>query len=263
LSSDGGPRRRDTEPTADWLTLAALAVNLHVEAPMTLARMQARHRWLVPAAAALFLSLAIGAWLQVLVWDGPITNAAVNARTSGLDWFFLRVSRMGSTPVVLLVSTVAAGLAWRRCPRLAIAIVVIAFARPLAEWSLKELVARDRPIGDQLVTGDGHSFPSGHPFATAASWGVLPLVAALYTRRRLLWWCVAVSVWLLVAGVAVSRVWLGVHWTSDVVAGLVLAVLGVAVAERFVRATHEGRSPCPQMAQRARSDSRLTTSRSA
>jgi hypothetical protein len=115
-----------------------VAVNLHVEAPMTMARMQARHRWLVPAAAALFLSLALGAWLHVLVWDGPITNAAVNARTSGLDWFFLRVSRMGSTPVVLLVSTVAAGLAWRRCPRLAIAIVVIAFARPLAEWTLKE-----------------------------------------------------------------------------------------------------------------------------
>jgi membrane-associated phospholipid phosphatase len=230
---------------------------------MTLARAQARYRWLVPAAAALFLFLGVGAWLDLLVWDGPITHAAVKARTPSLDWFFLRVSRLGSTPVVLIVSTVAAGLAWRRCPRLAIAIVVIAFARPLAEWTLKELVARDRPIGDRLVTGDGPSFPSGHPLATVASWGVLPLVVALYTRRRLLWWCVAITVWLLAAGVAASRVWLGVHWTSDVVGGLVLAILGVALAERFVRAAHEGRSPCPQMTQRARSDSRLTTSRSA
>ena len=141
---------------------------------------------------------------------------------------FRRVSFLGSTPVVLTVSAVAAILASRRCPRLAIAIVVIALARPLAEWTLKELVSRDRPIGDRMVRGEGYSFPSGHPLATAASWGVLPLVVALYTKRRLVWWAVAVGVWTMAVLVALSRVWLGVHWASDVVAGLVLAVLGVA-----------------------------------
>ena len=61
---------------------------------------------------------------------------------------FRRVSFLGSTRVVLAVSVVAAGLSWRRCPGLAVAILIIALTRPLAEWGLKELVSRDRPFGD-------------------------------------------------------------------------------------------------------------------
>ena len=207
---------------------------------MTMARVSARWGWILPTAAIVFGVLALGAVAGWLVWDEPITRWVIDARTPGFDALFRRVSFLGSTRVVLTVSAVAAILASRRCPRLAIAIIVIALARPLAEWTLKELVSRDRPIGDRMVRGEGFSFPSGHPMATAASWGVLPLVVALYTKRRLVWWAVTVGVWTMAVLVAFSRVWLGVHWASDVVAGLVLAVLGVAVAERFIAATHGG-----------------------
>ena len=63
-------------------------------------------------------------------------------------------------------------------------------------------------------------------------------MVALYTARRWIWWAVSIAVWTLAVLVAASRVWLGVHWTSDVVAALALAVLGVALAERFISATH-------------------------
>jgi membrane-associated phospholipid phosphatase len=214
--------------------------DLHLDPPMTVKRVHAAHRWILPTAAVLFVALAIGAMAGWLFWDEPITNWLVDNRTEALNTFFRRVSFFGSTYVVFAVSLAAAGLSWRRCRPLAIAILVIAFARPLAEFGLKELVHRDRPVGHRLVVGTGYSFPSGHPLATAASWGMLPLVAALYTTRRVLWWSVAVAVWTLVVMVAVSRVWLGVHWTSDVVAAVALAVLGVALVERVLVATHRG-----------------------
>jgi membrane-associated phospholipid phosphatase len=219
--------------------------DLHQHPPMTLARVHARHAWILPVTAALFVLLALGARFDALPWDKPIFEAIVDARTSWLETLALRVSFFGSTRVVLAVSAIAALLAWRRCPRLALAIVVIVAARPLTEWVLKELIDRDRPIGARLVRGTGPSFPSGHPLATAASWGLLPLVAALYTKRRAIWWGIAIAVWVLAVLVAASRVVLGVHWPSDVVGSLLLAVIGVAAAERFVEATHAfgGRRP--------------------
>lgn len=201
---------------------------------MTLGRITDVQRWVLPLAALVFGLLGFGAMTGLLVWDGPITNWVVASRSTGVDDVFRELSFLGSTKVVLLVSAIAALLAARKCPRLAIAIVVIALARPATEFLLKEVVSRDRPIGDRLVGGEGYSFPSGHPLATVASWGTLPLVAALYTKRRALWWAVAITVWTMVVLVAMSRVWLGVHWTSDVVASIALAVIGVAVAEKFV-----------------------------
>jgi undecaprenyl-diphosphatase len=210
---------------------------LHVDPPATLTQVGARHRWLLPAAASLFVALAVGAVFHSLPWDEPITRWLVSLRTPWLDELVRRVSFLGSTHVIILVSALAALASWRRCPRLALAIVAIALARPLIEWGLKDLIDRPRPIGDRLVAGNGPSFPSGHPLATAASWGLLPLVVALYTRRRWIWWAVTAAVWTLVVMVAASRVWLAVHWTSDVVASLALAVLGVAAAERFIALT--------------------------
>jgi hypothetical protein len=67
---------------------------------------------------------------------------------------------------------------------------------------------------------------------------MLPLVAALYVRRREVWWFLAVGVWALTVAIAASRVILGVHWPSDVVASLLLDVMGVAGVELVVARTH-------------------------
>lgn len=205
---------------------------------MTMARVHARHAWILPVAIVLFALLALGAAFDALPWDKPLMNAVVDARAPWIETLALRVSFLGSNRLVLPLAAITALFAWRRCPRLALAIVVIVLARPLAEWGLKELIGRDRPVGARLVRGTGQSFPSGHPLATAASWGLIPLVAALYTRRRVVWWSIAIGVWALAVMVASSRVVLGVHWPSDVVGSLLLAVIGVAGAERFVEATH-------------------------
>ena len=202
--------------------------------PFTFA--QARRRWplLLPAALLVPLLLGLAASLdggRLLLWDAPLTAQAVAHRSAWVDHIALAVSRLGAWPVVYPVGALLAWLASRRSRTLAMIIVVVVASRPAFEWLLKDLVARPRPAGDRLVAGTGYSFPSGHVLAAAATWAFLPPVLAQYTRSRALWWAAVGVAGSIVGLVAWSRVWLGVHWTSDVVASLAIAFVAFSAAE--------------------------------
>jgi undecaprenyl-diphosphatase len=213
---------------------APLSTTLHRHRPVTLPVATTGGGWLLAAAAVCFGLLAVGAAVDALPWDAPISRAVIDARSPFWNTVALRVSWFGSTPVIVVTSVIIAIAAWRRCPRLAVAIVVLALARPLSEFVLKELIGRERPVGDRMVRGRGPAFPSGHPYAVAITWGLVPMVVALYSRRPALPRIVAAVAWSGAVAVAASRVWLGVHWTSDAVAGLLAGLLAVCLAERFV-----------------------------
>jgi len=194
----------------------------------------------VPVAAALLVALTALAAIdrgRFLVWDGPITRAAVAHRSPTLDHLALDVSRLGSWVVVFPVAAVLALVAATRSVRLAKLIVLVVAARPLVEWAYKLAVARPRPTGARLVAGTGFSFPSGHVLAAAATWAFLPAVVALFTRRRDVWRAAVVVAVAVIVGVAWSRVWLGVHWTSDVVASLAIAFLVLSGVEVWLDRT--------------------------
>jgi membrane-associated phospholipid phosphatase len=221
--------------------LRELTTDLHRSPPVTLRAVRQRWPWLAPVALAMFALLAMAAAVHggsALVWDRPVTDAAVSLRSPGVDRLALWVSRLGSTPVVLAAGAAGVGLAARRCRSVALVMLVTVAARPLVEWLLKELIARPRPSGARLVAGTGFSFPSGHPLAAAATWGFVPVIAALYVHRRWLWWTLTGLAWSVIALVAWSRVWLGVHWTSDVVASLALVFIGLCVAETAIDRAH-------------------------
>jgi undecaprenyl-diphosphatase len=148
--------------------------------------------------------------------------------------------------VVFPVGALLAALAARRSRHLAWVIVATVAARPAVEWLLKEIVSRPRPTGARLVDGTGFSFPSGHVLAAAATWAFLPAVVALYTRRRSLWWAAVAVSGSLVGLMAWCRVWLGVHWTSDVVASLALSFLAFSAIEAWLvsRSVFAGQERC-------------------
>jgi undecaprenyl-diphosphatase len=196
---------------------------LHLNPPATPAAFFASRRRLLVGIIVAFGFLGVAAatansWL-LLRLDKPFQHFVEANRGDELDTLFRLASRFGSTMVVLSLGALLALLTWSRCRAVSVALVVATFGRPLVEFTFKELVGRDRPDLNRLVEGNGPSFPSGHPMAAIALWGMLPVVVALFTHRRAIWWATVAFSGVMIVGIAASRVYLGVHWLSDVVGG--------------------------------------------
>ncbi|MCA1692037.1 MAG: phosphatase PAP2 family protein [Acidimicrobiales bacterium] len=201
----------------------------------------------IPVVVSVFAFLAIAAAVDggslLLTWDEPVTRALSDLHSPGLDGIVRALSTLGGLTVVTLVLLLLVLLVWHECRSLALVLLGASLARPLLEWSLKELVDRPRPSLGQLVAGNGPSFPSGHVMAAFAIWGLLPPVVALVSGRRAAWWwSVGISA-TIIGVVAFSRVYLGVHWMSDVIGALVLGALYLLGVE-WLLGWHHRRRPC-------------------
>jgi undecaprenyl-diphosphatase len=146
---------------------------------------------------------------------------------------------------------------WRNSPRAALWVVVTMATGGLLGVVLKLLVGRNRPeLLDPVARAAGYSFPSGHALNNALAAGVFLLVLLPFVKGRPVWrtvlWTVVIVVPLITG---FCRVALGVHFTSDVVAGWLMGVAVVAATtagfeawrkragRRHVDVTDEGVEP--------------------
>ena len=140
----------------------------------------------------------------------------------------------GPFPLRLAALLLVVWLLRRRARRLAIFVVTTMTVGGVLGVLLKVLIGRHRPdLLDPVARAAGFSFPSGHALNAALAAGVFVLVLLPVVRRRRLLWAAAVAVTVLTG---LSRIVLGVHWTSDVLAGWLLGVAVVAaMAAAFAR----------------------------
>jgi len=161
-------------------------------------------------------------------FDDHVTRVVVSARTAPLNSAMKAVTWLGSWVALLVTALIIAGLVIsRRLQVLALIVAVFAWAGGSGGVTLaKHVVGRERPPrAIWLVQAHGWSFPSGHTATASLVFPVLALTVATLTRHRavaILGWVVA---GLAIAAVAFSRVELGVHWTTDVVASIVLVAV--------------------------------------
>jgi membrane-associated phospholipid phosphatase len=143
---------------------------------------------------------------------------------------FVGITQLGST-LVIIVAALAAGVwEWyrrRRWAALAFMVMVIS-GQSLIANGIKAVVHRERPPVPHLTASSGWSFPSGHTTAAAATYAALALLLSRGRRWPVRAWLGTGAAAVTVA-VASSRVLLGVHWLTDVVAGAALGLAWFAV----------------------------------
>lgn len=150
--------------------------------------------------------------LRVSLWLHQLASPA-------LGQVMRAVTFLGSVPALIGVVTLVAAWALRRGAR-ALAGIYVAVASMTGGLNvvLKLLVRRSRPdLFADIVAPESYSFPSGHAMMSTVVYGVMALVVArLQPRLRL---PLYIGTPLLVFLIGVSRVFLGVHWLTDVLAG--------------------------------------------
>ena len=160
-------------------------------------------------------------------FDDHVTRAVVNSRTAALNSVMKSVTWLGSWVALLVAAIVVAVFAWAgEAGGVRIGKTVVSRHRP--------------PQAIWVVTAHGWSFPSGHTAAACLAFAVLALCVATPVRplvARILCWLIA---GLAIAATAFSRVELGVHWTTDVIASVLfmagwLTAIAVVLGGRLRR----------------------------
>ena len=184
------------------------------------------------AVFGLLLFLVRGGWMPLRIFDTGVAQTFSRIDTShpGLVWTAEAVSNVFDPNVFRVVLTLIALVYLVRGERHHAAwLVVTVFGGAALGVVLKVVVGRARPVlPDPVSTAAGLSFPSGHALGASIGCCLLLLLTLRFLSRRGRIAAVVAAA-LIVGAVALARVVLGVHFVSDVVAGIMLGIAWVAV----------------------------------
>lgn len=159
---------------------------------------------------------------EAILFDEPVLRLAHSLAREGVDRWFLLFSKLGyEYGVVPFDIALVAGLAWRRRFRESIFAAVALGGSALLNLATKQFFARERPsLWESISPEHTYSFPSGHAMGSMTLAAVIVLLAWPTRWRGFAFAAMA----FFVAMVGLSRVYLGVHYPSDILAGWAAAL---------------------------------------
>lgn len=168
--------------------------------------------------------------------DRPINQWIVNVRTPLLNKLMFFVTLTGNGQMIVwgsLLVTILLIIAKKR--RYLMAMLLSNISALMFIEVVKNLIGRMRPpVENAIIIENGFAFPSGHSYFAVAFYGLMTYFWVRHFHQK---WA-KIGIFVLGSGLilllAVSRIYLGVHWTTDVVAGLAVATAWLAVMIAYI-----------------------------
>lgn len=154
--------------------------------------------------------------------DMGFYNFLMNFRCSFLDNYFILITKCGD---VSFICGLVLGVILILRNKYSLLYGCLAVDCALTNKIVKHIIRRDRPDVLKLIKQGGFSFPSGHSMISMCMYGCLIYVVLKKIKNKYLKWFLVFILSLLIVSVGLSRIYVGVHYLSDVVSGFILGLI--------------------------------------
>lgn len=154
--------------------------------------------------------------------DMGFYNFLMNFKCSFLDNYFILITKCGD---VSFICGLVLGVILILRNKYSLLYGCLAIDCALTNKIVKHIIRRDRPDVLKLIKQGGFSFPSGHSMISMCMYGCLIYVVLKKIKNKYLKWFLVFILSLLIVSVGLSRIYVGVHYLSDVVGGFILGLI--------------------------------------
>lgn len=146
-----------------------------------------------------------------------------NLRSDGLTFIMLFITNFCNPIILILVSLVI--LLICKDKKMGLIIIINLLVSILLNIIFKGIIQRDRPLEDFLITESGYSFPSGHSMVSMAYYGLIIYFIYKKIKAKRVRNVLMILIGLLILAIGFSRIYLGVHFASDVIGGFLISII--------------------------------------
>lgn len=168
----------------------------------------------------LFVIFLLGVYFnEYLIWIDDFSYSIVSLFISDTMTNIMKFITFFADPIWCILFSVLVIIFWKKIRKAFLINLILVF---MLNYILKLIFSRARPIDINIITETGYSFPSGHAMISLAIYGFLAylLWESDYKYKK-----IGVSLLvLLIVLIGISRIYLGVHYTSDVIAGFIVSL---------------------------------------
>ena len=181
--------------------------------------------------------------------DLQILDSLKGHTSEGMNNFMLAITFLGKHPFLIPANLVliAFFLFVYRKSWFSIRIAAISLSSLAFTFALKYLFMRKRPEAPLLFEAEGYSFPSGHAVMSVTFYGLLIYIITQSVANKALRWTINSLLVILILLIAFSRVYLRVHYVSDVVVGLIVGLTWLLISLYILKRIEEFNKHVPSL----------------
>lgn len=182
-------------------------------------------RKIITAGIALILLVIITITLlsgKIISLDTKIHNIIINLRKEKLTDIMIIITNICSTYSLIGISLLS--LIFIKNKKIPILIILNLISATLLSQIFKFVIKRERPIGINLIEESGYSYPSGHSMVSMAFFGLIAYLIYKKIKNKFNKLISIIALLIIIFLIGFSRIYLGVHYISDVIAGFLTAI---------------------------------------